>query len=186
MNMRKWLIYSSIIVILVGLDILTKRWALLNLNIGETVPFIGFIPFTLTFNDGGGFSLSFGEASRLVFTAVAFVIFIAMFGYLLRLRENLFLRIIAISMISAGAIGNLIDRVRWDLGVVDFIGPIDLGFMLWPIFNVADMSVSVGGVLLILSLWLDHPEKVTAQIDAEQITVQSEEPPCDEIRVEES
>jgi len=40
--------------------------------------------------------------------------------------------------------------------VVDFIGPVDLGFMLWPIFNVADMAISCGAVLLALSFWLEE------------------------------
>ena len=37
--------------------------------------------------------------------------------------------------------------------MVDFIGPIDLGFMDWPIFNVADMSITCGAVLLAISFW---------------------------------
>ena len=56
----------------------------------------------------------------------------------------------------AGALGNLIDRVRWDRGVVDFIGPIDLGITHWPIFNVADMAISCGAVMLALSFWQEE------------------------------
>ena len=63
------------------------------------------------------------------------------------------LRLVSISMVVAGALGNLYDRVRWDRGVVDFIGPIDLGIMDWPIFNVADMSITCGAVLLAISFW---------------------------------
>jgi signal peptidase II len=64
-------------------------------------------------------------------------------------------RLLALSMVFSGALGNLIDRVRWDRGVVDFIGPINLGFMDWPIFNVADMAISCGAVALAISFWME-------------------------------
>ena len=66
------------------------------------------------------------------------------------------LRHVSLVLVIAGALGNLIDRVRWNGGVVDFIGPIDLGFMNWPIFNVADMAISCGAVLLAISFWLEE------------------------------
>ena len=65
-------------------------------------------------------------------------------------------RLIALSLVFSGALGNLIDRVRWNRGVVDFIGPIDLGFMDWPIFNVADMAISCGAVALAISFWMEE------------------------------
>jgi signal peptidase II len=68
------------------------------------------------------------------------------------------LRLSALSLVAAGALGNLRDRVRWDRGVVDFIGPIDLGFMHWPIFNVADMAITTGAIALGLSLWREGAE----------------------------
>ena len=46
--------------------------------------------------------------------------------------------------------------MRWDLGVVDFIGPIDLGFWDFPIFNVADMAITCGAVLLAISFWFEE------------------------------
>ena len=68
------------------------------------------------------------------------------------------LRTVACSFVIAGALGNLYDRVRWTRGVVDFLGPVDLGFMLWPIFNVADMAISFGAVLLAVSFWKEENE----------------------------
>lgn len=66
------------------------------------------------------------------------------------------LRLGALSLIVAGALGNLWDRVRWDRGVVDFLGPVDLGFWDFPIFNVADVAISVGAVLLAISFWQEE------------------------------
>jgi lipoprotein signal peptidase len=54
------------------------------------------------------------------------------------------------------AAGNLYDRVRWERGVVDFIGPIDLGLWNFPIFNVADMAITCGAVLLAVSFWFEE------------------------------
>ena len=71
-------------------------------------------------------------------------------------------------MVVAGALGNLYDRVRWDRGVVDFIGPIDLGIMNWPIFNVADMSITCGAVLLAISFWGEERRERAEAVDREE------------------
>jgi signal peptidase II len=55
-------------------------------------------------------------------------------------------------------VGNLYDRVRWDRGVVDFLGPVDLGLWHFPIFNVADMAITSGAVLLAISFWVEERE----------------------------
>ena len=64
----------------------------------------------------------------------------------------------------AGAVGNLIDRMRSIFGVVDFID-IGIGDARWPTFNVADMAVSIGAMLLAWVLW---QEDQTAQAAAAQ------------------
>ena len=61
------------------------------------------------------------------------------------------LRRLSVAVLCAGAIGNLIDRIRWTEGVVDFIRLAILGYE-WPIFNVADMAVTSGAILLGISL----------------------------------
>jgi signal peptidase II len=74
-----------------------------------------------------------------------------------------------VQLVGAGAIGNLIDRVRWNGGVVDFIGPFDIGSMQFPIFNIADMAITIGAVLLALSLLREDAASgdVTADITDE-------------------
>jgi signal peptidase II len=64
-------------------------------------------------------------------------------------------RLLAISLICAGAIGNLVDRVRSHRGVVDFLD-IGIGDLRWPVFNVADIAVTTGAVFLALSLWREE------------------------------
>ena len=67
------------------------------------------------------------------------------------------LRLVAIASVTGGALGNLIDRVRSERGVVDFL---DIGFgtVRWPVFNVADIAVTTGALLLALSLWREEQE----------------------------
>jgi signal peptidase II len=59
-------------------------------------------------------------------------------------------------LVVAGAVGNLYDRLRWSRGVVDFIGPVDLGFWDFPIFNVADSAITCGAIMLALSFWQEE------------------------------
>ena len=56
---------------------------------------------------------------------------------------------------STGAIGNLLDRIRSHEGVVDFLD-VGLRDLRWPVFNVADVAVTVGAILLALSLWKEE------------------------------
>ena len=76
-------------------------------------------------------------------------------------------RLVSVSLILSGALGNLFDRLRWDRGVVDFIGPVDLGFMDWPIFNVADSAISCGAVLLGISFWMEERSRAQASTTEE-------------------
>jgi signal peptidase II len=62
------------------------------------------------------------------------------------------MRLVALSLMCAGAVGNLLDRIVYPRGVVDFLGPFDLGFMEWPIFNFADIYVTVGTLALALAI----------------------------------
>jgi signal peptidase II len=142
--------------VILALDIVTKRWALAALAGGERIElFGGLVPLTLAFNQGAAFSLSLGSASRWIFMGLSVVALWVLAALYRAAAPEDRLRLWSVSLVTAGALGNLFDRVRWDRGVVDFIGPIDLGFMLWPVFNVADMAITCGGILLAISLWLE-------------------------------
>ena len=80
------------------------------------------------------------------------------------------LRVASIAAVMAGAMGNLFDRLRWERGVVDFIGPFNLGFAHFPIFNVADMAITVGAAALAISLWLEERNVEPAQAEAAEPT----------------
>jgi signal peptidase II len=117
-----------------------------------------YLRFTLTYNPGAAFGMHLGSLSRWIFAALTVVIV----GFLVRLfratpRDDAPLRL-AVATVMGGAIGNLIDRFRSPLGVVDFID-VGVGDVRFWTFNVADMAVSVGAVCLVVLLWrrdLEH------------------------------
>lgn len=150
----KWSVIGAIAGTVLALDLLSKWWALGALRPGQSVEFLGeIVPFTLAFNTGAAFGLTIGPDPRWVFIPVTLLAVGFLLLVLHRSEPGDRLRIASASLVLGGALGNLYDRIRWERGVVDFIGPIDLGFMLWPIFNVADMAITVGAIALAVAFW---------------------------------
>lgn len=147
-------LFWSVLVAIVLTDILTKAIAEYAL-VPQRIPheLIGdAVRLTLVYNPGAAFGLHLGEYSRWIFMVLTIgALFIL--GRLYRAtRDGDLPRTLAISLVCAGAVGNLIDRIRHAQGVVDFID-VGIGDSRWPTFNVADMAVSVGAFLLAWVLW---------------------------------
>lgn len=164
-------IFWSVILTVSVADIITKRWAERALELHSPQEVIGyFLRWTLTYNTGAAMNISVGGASRVVFSVIAVV----MIGYLVYLYRQAApserATPAALGLIVAGAFGNLIDRLRHTKGVVDFI---DVGTAEWRFwtFNVADMGVTVGAVLLALLMWRD--DRASAAAAASPTTDQS-------------
>ncbi|HIA99392.1 MAG TPA: signal peptidase II [Gemmatimonadetes bacterium] len=163
------LTFSPIII----LDLVTKRWALEALSYSSSQLLGGLIPLTLAFNKGAAFGISIGDDSRWFFVPVTIVALALLGGLLKQASKNDLLKIFSISLVISGALGNLYDRVRWSRGVVDFIGPIDLGRWDFPIFNVADMAISCGAILLAISFWME--EQAQSRSRASEVVGQLDE-----------
>jgi signal peptidase II len=164
---HKFLLASGLIGAILVADVATKRWALEFLAHGVTIEGLGGLPLTLAYNTGIAFGLDVPSAGRwLLIGASVFVVFM-LAGLFHQARPTDWLRLSSVSLVAAGALGNLVDRVRWEHGVIDFIGPIDLGFMHWPIFNVADMAITTGAILLGISLWREEGEPQTSAVRLE-------------------
>ncbi len=160
---RKWITFASILTTVLALDIVTKRWAVRTLSISPSELFGGLIPLRLLYNRGAAFGISLGNDPRWFFIPITIIALILLFYLLMQARERDMLRIFSVSLVVSGAFGNLIDRIFEPLGVIDFIGPIWLGFYHWPIFNVADMAISCGAVLLAISFWQEEREEARAE-----------------------
>ncbi len=159
----KLTVLAAIIPSVLILDLITKQWALTTLDGGNRMEILGgWVPLTLAFNRGAAFGISVGEDSRWFFIPVTILALVLLLVLLRQAERGDWLRLISISMVVSGALGNLYDRVRWNRGVVDFIGPIDLGIMDWPIFNVADMAITCGAVLLAVSFWKEEQRERAA------------------------
>lgn len=159
-------IFWSVLVVVAVADVLTKRWAERALTLHYPEEVIGnWLRWTLTYNTGAAMNLSVGSASRLVFSTIAVV----MLGYLFYLYRQSHrsekATPLALALIAAGAFGNLVDRLRHTKGVVDFIDVGTEGWRFWT-FNVADMGVTVGAVLLALLMWRDERAMSTLKQDA--------------------
>jgi signal peptidase II len=167
----KHLILGLIFPAIMVADYVTKRWALdvLQAQRGELLG--GLVPLTLAFNKGAAFGIRLGEDSRWFFVPVT-LIALVLLGLLYRqAADRDVLRVVSISLVVSGAIGNLWDRLRWARGVIDFIGPIDLKFWLFPIFNVADMAITCGAILLAISFWFEeHQERARSMAGPATVT----------------
>lgn len=142
---------------IVLLDQLTKLLVVRSMRLGRNIPIVpGFFDLTFVLNPGAAFSLfaTLPEWIRnpffILISAAAAVLIVA---YRSRyLRENR-LASVSLALILGGAIGNLIDRLRYGV-VVDFLDAHIYQYH-WPIFNVADSAISVGVTLLLLEMLLE-------------------------------
>lgn len=149
---------AATLLAVVALDVATKRWAVASLS-PMHVPHevVGpWVRWTLAFNRGAAFGMHLGEWSRVLFGTIAVVILGVLWSLYREAPPADRLRRLALAFVAGGAVGNLIDRIRWDAGVVDFI---DIGTRAWRFwtFNVADSAVTVGTILLLWTMRHDHP-----------------------------
>ncbi|MBI3567327.1 MAG: signal peptidase II [Gemmatimonadetes bacterium] len=122
----------------------------------------GAVRFTLVYNPGAAFGMHLGPQSRWIFSALAVGALVLLWQLFRSTRDGDWVRALALALVSGGAVGNLLDRLRSARGVVDFID-VGLGASRWPTFNLADMAVTCGAVLLALVLWREDAEPSPAE-----------------------
>jgi signal peptidase II len=140
-----WLALAIFVVLL---DQASKAWVLENFRLMERLVVTPFFNLVLVFNAGASFSLlaDAGGWQKWFFVILALGISIWLLG-LLRHHARERLLPAAVSLILGGAIGNVIDRLRFD-AVVDFLDFHVAGYH-WPAFNVADSAITVGVALML-------------------------------------
>ena len=143
---KKYAILMIIFICLSILDQWTKHLVHTKFAWGETKPIItGFFSLTYVRNSGAAFGIlhkappKFRDPFFIVIPLLALFIILFLF---MRLQDNQVLDAIALSLILSGAIGNLIDRLRFGY-VIDFLD-FFVGTYHWPAFNVADSCIVVG------------------------------------------
>jgi signal peptidase II len=143
--MTKWLALAAL---LVAADQLAKLAAVHSLAVNKAVAVTPFFNLVLVYNSGAAFSILSDEAGwqRALFIAIA-VVASVWIVFLLRKYPNQRLFALALSLVLAGAVGNLIDRIVIG-AVIDFLDFHAYGYH-WPAFNVADSAITCGAALLI-------------------------------------
>jgi signal peptidase II len=132
-------------------DQVVKRVVVSLLNIGESVNVLGtFARLTRTENTGAAFGLLRGRGP--LFILISLLASIAIVAFSREIAKMGRWERVGFGLILGGALGNLIDRIRLGV-VVDFID-IGVGRVRWPAFNVADSAITIGVIMLALTLVL--------------------------------
>lgn len=157
---RKVTLYVLLVGVVVALDLVTKYVVQRRLTLYHPVPVLGdAVRLTYIHNTGAAFGLHLGDHSRYIFLALTVVAVLVLFLWYRATPWHDRARLVAIASVTGGALGNMIDRVRSHLGVIDFLD-IGWGSVRWPVFNVADIAVTIGAILLGLSLWAEERREV--------------------------
>lgn len=134
-------------------DCATKRVAEGHLAVGEPQPVVGqVVRFTLSYNTNAAMGIELGgDSRRLVLSALTLVALVVLGFLYYSTKPSERLRVIGVALVVGGAVGNLVDRLRSNAGVVDFIDVGVHNVRFWT-FNVADMGITVGAIFLLLAL----------------------------------
>ncbi|MGL5439079.1 MAG: signal peptidase II [Filifactoraceae bacterium] len=151
------MIYGAIIVFLVGIDQLTKYWARNYLSEVDSIEIIkNFLHLTYVENRGAAFGMF--QGGSFIFGIISIIVLLGLFIYLNKSKSPKVQYFIG-SIITAGALGNLIDRFKFGYvtDMIDFRG-------IWQwVFNVADIYVVLGGVAFLWVIMIEERQKQSVE-----------------------
>jgi signal peptidase II len=139
-------------VVLVIVDQLTKVWATATLEYNTPKVVLPILNITLHHNTGAAFSFlhDAGGWQRWLFSGIALVVGAGIAIWMARLKRGQVLLMASLALVLAGALGNVIDRLRFGY-VVDFIS-VHYGDAYFPTFNIADSAITIGAILMLLDM----------------------------------
>ena len=142
------------VIFIILFDQASKFYIQHNMYIGESIPVIeGIFHITYIENPYTAFGLLKYQTIFFVTAALIFLILVVLIYKKVIFKKDPFMYI-PLTLALGGAVGNLIDRVRTDGRVIDFID-----FRIWPIFNFADSAIVCGMLLLLFHVLFPAPEK---------------------------
>lgn len=152
MRHAQWFI---LVLLLIIADQLTKLLVYGYFKPNESLEINNFLSLTHVHNYGAAFSFLANEDGwqQYLLVTISTVASLAIIVWMLKTSKDQVLKLTALSLILSGAVGNLIDRALLGF-VIDFI---DLHYQnfSWPIFNIADITITIGVILLILADYRD-------------------------------
>ena len=140
--------YLTLIIVLFVLDLVSKNYAENNISFGQSyTTFLPFIDFFLIYNSGIAFGLFDGYGDLA--SNILLIITVIILAYLIRMliQEKVQIAKLALSLIIAGALGNIVDRIV-DGRVTDFLH-LEIANFSFFIFNLADAFITLGAILII-------------------------------------
>lgn len=145
--------------LVVVLDQATKALVLVSFEDGEVLPVLPFFNLVLVWNRGVSFGMldSAGAGAPWILSGIALAVVVGLLVWLRRAEERPLA--LGLALVIGGALGNVIDRVRFG-AVVDFLDFHALGWH-WPAFNVADSAICIGAAVLVLDGLLAPKSKTT-------------------------
>lgn len=153
--MLLWLLLAIVIIVF---DQLVKLWVVNNIGITDSIKIIpGVIDFVNVKNTGAAFSLLADKNYGIIILSVISLVFcIGVAVFVVKKKPKNKLLMASLSMMTAGASGNVIDRIFRGF-VVDFI---ETQFINFPVFNIADIAITVGAILLIIYILFFDKSKI--------------------------
>jgi signal peptidase II len=149
-SIKKATLCLMVIALVSAPDQLSKLWIRTHLERGESLFITDRLSLTYFGNTGSAFGLFANQTFLLIIVSIAALLFILLFLRYLSLATTL--SMVSIGLILGGAVGNLIDRLRFGY-VTDFIYFRLWGTFHWPAFNIADVAITVGVFVLIYSFY---------------------------------
>ncbi|GAA5415036.1 lipoprotein signal peptidase [Paraliobacillus ryukyuensis] len=148
--------YYAIAFVIIVIDQFTKWWVVANMELRESIPVIeNFFYITSHRNTGAAWGILAGRMSFFYIITIIVIIFVAY--YIQKFAKDSMLTGISLALILGGAIGNFIDRL-FRKEVVDFFD-MYIGNYNYPIFNIADSSLVVGVILVLIATFMDEKKK---------------------------
>ena len=141
------LIYFIIATLIVLADFTTKAIVLSHLSLGQSIEVSSFFNLVYVLNKGVSFSM-LSNTGPVLLTVLATLISLSVVYFMFKEKDS-FSRT-ALALILGGAVGNIIDRVRYG-AVVDFLDFHAFGYH-WPAFNIADSAICIGVTLLLYQM----------------------------------
>jgi len=162
--------YIGFAIFVILFDQVSKLFIQYKMKIGESIPVIKGI-FHITYIENPRTSFGLFEYNTLFFVIAVLisVILVILIYKKIIFKKDPFMYI-PLTLVLGGAVGNLIDRLRIDGKVIDFID-----FRIWPVFNFADSAIVCGMLILLIHLLFRAPEREEEEEDIKNIKEYREE-----------
>lgn len=152
---RTGLLWIWISILVVALDQYSKYWMTTHFQLHEAQDLYPNIRLVLAHNKGAAFSMlsEHPHLALYLFSTTAALVIMGLFFWLFTMAASARWVAVSVSLLLGGAIGNLVDRVRFGY-VIDFID-VYVDQWHWPVFNIADVAICLGAVMLVIDvIWL--------------------------------